>query len=75
MTQEMKIFNYLKEHKTLTNREAMLKLGIGRLPSRVCDMKKSGVNIKKEMRKVMNADGSESCVAFYYLGDEHEDRA
>jgi hypothetical protein len=70
-TQHEKILDYLRDKGELSQREAYF-MGIGRLASRIHDLKKAGYMIITEMREVTNADGSKSTVAFYHLlgGDE-----
>ena len=69
ITQEDKIYSYIKNNGSITNRQATIELGIGRLASRVSDMKKAGIDIRKVMHRVKNSDESHSYVAFYYIGD------
>lgn len=64
MTQTEKIYEYIKTHGSITQREA-LDLGIMRLASRISDMKKADIKIKTEDVKVRNRDGSYSYIARY----------
>ena len=68
-TQHEKILDYLRANGEISQREAYF-MGIGRLASRICDLKKAGYEIITEMREVTNADGSKSHVAFYHLFEE-----
>lgn len=68
-TQHEKIIDYMREVGELSQREAYF-MGVGRLASRIHDLKKAGYNIVTEMREVTNADGSKSHVAFYHLFEE-----
>ena len=77
-TQIKKIENYINAHTWISQREAWL-MGIGRLASRIHDMKekkdekgKHKYHIVTEYRIVRNRDGSQSRVAFYGLGGEEE---
>lgn len=72
-TQHEKIIEYLRQHGELSQREAYF-LGIGRLASRVHDLKKQGYCIITETREVTNADGSKSHVAFYHLLGQEEEK-
>lgn len=67
-SQNEKIYRYLKAHGSITQREA-LYLGCMRLASRINELRKI-VDIKTEMVKVRNQDGSSSMVARYYLEEE-----
>ena len=71
-TQHEKILDYLKNNGEISQREAYF-LGIGRLASRVHDLKAQGLCIITEMREVTNADGSKSHVAFYHLLGENKE--
>ena len=44
-TQCQKILEYIDEHGSITSRDAMMKLNVYRLASRVCDLKKKGYPI------------------------------
>ena len=70
-TQHEKIIDYLRTHKEISQREAYF-MGIGRLASRIFDLKKAGYTITTEMREVTNADGSKSIVGFYHLSEGNE---
>jgi hypothetical protein len=49
MTQCEKIMRHLERYGSITSVEAMSEYGIARLASRINDLKKSGVPIKKRM--------------------------
>lgn len=70
MTQEDKVFNYIKQHGSITQLQALMDIGVMRLASRVCDMKKAGLDISKRMIQVTARDGSKCYVAQYYFGQE-----
>lgn len=65
-TQAEKIYEYMKARGEITQREAFY-MGIQRLASRICDMKKNGIDIETELRIVKNRDGSTSHIAVYKL--------
>lgn len=64
MTQTDKIIHYLNRYGSITQRDA-LNLGVYRLASRINDMRRDGIPIKTDMRKVVNADGTTSTIAVY----------
>lgn len=64
-TQIQKIYHYMLENKGITQREAMMRLGVGRLAARISDMKKRGYKISTEMIKT----DSGSYVARYSLDE------
>lgn len=65
MTQIDKIVNYINEHGSITDRQADRRIGVGRLASRIFDMKQAGYRVKTERIRVRNRDGSFSHIARY----------
>lgn len=59
--------NYLREHKTITQDEAKMHLGIGRLSARIFDLRKDGVNIVTGEVECVNRFGEPSSYAVYYI--------
>ena len=59
------VLNYIREHGSITQIEALSECGVMRLPSRIYDIKRSGVNIKTDMVAVENRHGGKSIVARY----------
>lgn len=70
MTQNDRIMNHLKEHGSITQLEAMNEYGIYRLASRISDLRKEGVKIKKETAKGWNRYGERTAFARYSLIEE-----
>lgn len=56
-TQCDRIIRHLKDHKSISQVEALQEYGIMRLASRMTELKKRGVNIKKEWVHTMNRYG------------------
>ena len=50
-TQNQKILEYLENGKSITNLEALLHLGCGRLASRICELRQQGHNIETRIVK------------------------
>lgn len=67
MTQTERILEHMKIHGSITQREAMEEYGIYRLASRISDLKKSGVEIQRDMVKSKNRYGEVVCFAQYRL--------
>ena len=67
MTQKQRILNYLKEHKSITQLEAINIFWDWRLSAKIYQLKKEGYPIKTEMIKVKRADGSDAYVSKYTL--------
>lgn len=61
---------HLKEKGSITHLEASGEYGICRLASRISELKKMGVKIKKEMVKGKNRHGEETRFARYELLEE-----
>lgn len=53
-TQEQRVLNYIREHGSITQLEALYELGVMRLASRISSLKKQGINIKGENITVLN---------------------
>lgn len=64
------ILDILEGGGTITNREAMFDYGIGRLASRINDLKRQGYPVKSRSKKVPNRLGGTSTVAEYYMDAE-----
>lgn len=69
MTQNDRIMNHLNEHGSITQLEAMTEYGIYRLASRISDLRKEGIKIKRTMVKGKNRYGESTCFAQYRLED------
>ena len=67
MTQNERIMNHLKECGSITQLEAMREYGIYRLASRISDLRKEGIKIKREMVKGKNRYGEKIAFAKYRL--------
>lgn len=70
MTQCEMILQHLQVEGKITAASAMNDYGIARLASRINDLKKSGVRIKKRMIKAKNRFGEPVAFAEYSLEDE-----
>lgn len=69
MNQCERILNYINKFGSINPLEAMSDLGIIRLASRICDLKKDGYNIERTITKAKNRFGE--CVYFctYSIND------
>lgn len=70
LTQCEMILQHLQVEGAITAASAMNDYGIARLASRIGDLKKSGVSIKKRMVKAKNRFGETVCFAEYSLEEE-----
>lgn len=65
-----RIYQYMALHNGITQAEAFLELGVGRLPARISDIKAVGVPISRQMIKVTKKDGTTAWVARYSIARE-----
>lgn len=70
MTQCEMILQHLQVEGSITAAEAMSDYGIMRLASRISDLKKDGVKIRRRMVKAKNRFGEPMAYAEYRLEDE-----
>lgn len=69
MTQCERILRHFQDGNTLTQAEAFLEYGVGRLSSRICDLRRAGYPIKGEFVTQKNRYGK-SCTFVRYSLDE-----
>lgn len=62
-----KVLRYMEQYGKISQRDAY-EMGISRLASRICEIKRDGHLIKTERVKVVNRDQSTSIIAVYSLG-------
>ena len=67
MKQTDKILRHIQDHGGITSLEAMREYGIMRLASRISDLKKSGVPIRREMVSGKNRYGEVTIFARYSI--------
>lgn len=67
MTQSERIMRHLNEYGSITQAEAIQEYGIMRLASRISDLRKDGIEIRREMVKGKNRYGESTCYARYRL--------
>lgn len=66
-TQNERILAYIDEFGSITQLEAQRDLGVMRLASRVCDLRKKGYNIVSERETVKNRWGEDCPIKRYRL--------
>lgn len=64
----------MKKHGSITQLDAFLDIGCWRLASRICDLRKQGYNIKRDMITVKNRDKEDVQVARYSLQDIEKEK-
>jgi hypothetical protein len=65
ITQCEMIEDYINEYGSISALEALRDLGVYRLASRICQMKKGGLKIKSEMVSVATRNGGRTHIAKY----------
>jgi len=70
MKQKDLILKYMNDFGSITDREAVIDLGIGRLASRICDLRKDGYDIISETAKAKNRYGKIVHFARYRINDK-----
>jgi hypothetical protein len=63
----------MNDFGSISPKEAMADLGVMRLASRICDLKKDGVAIIKEMETSKNRYGEPTRYARYRLEDKKDE--
>ena len=66
-TQADRVLQYMEQFGSITQLEALQDLGCMRLASRISDLKKRGIPIKREMVGVKNRFGETCYVSQYSL--------
>lgn len=69
MTQAEQIFMYMKTHGTITTIQASKELDITKLPTRIGEMKRSGIAINTEIVHDVNKHGTPTRYARYSLAE------
>ena len=66
-SQDKRVHEYMKQNGTITSMDAIKKLKITRLAARISDMRRSGVDIRKETVRKVAEDGTVYHFAEYSL--------
>ena len=70
MTQNDRILRHLRDYGSISSMEAVQDYGIMRLASRISDLKKAGIPIRREMVTGKNRYGETASYARYSLIQE-----
>lgn len=70
--QRQRLLAYMQIHDGITQYEALERLSIQRLASRISELKKLGYPVKSKRVTVINKYGEKCRVARYYLEDEKQ---
>ncbi|WP_282091321.1 helix-turn-helix domain-containing protein [Epibacterium ulvae] len=66
-THNAKVLVHLQSGRSITQQEAFRKLGCFRLSARICELRKAGHSIQKQMIEVETSDGTSARVAEYFI--------
>lgn len=67
MSQATDVIDYIREHGSITTKQAMEDLGCYRLSGRIYDIKSFGIHVEREMVEVQNRKGETCRVARYTI--------
>lgn len=67
ITQTERIIRHIQDYGSITPLEAMQEYGIMRLASRMCDIKRAGYTVRREMETTKNRYGESTTYARYFL--------
>lgn len=70
MKQTERVLQYMKDHKTITPKQAMEELGIYRLGARIYDLRQQGHEIKAGWLETQNRYGEKTRVKVYWIAAE-----
>lgn len=70
LTQAQRVLEYMREHGSITQLEALNLLGVMRLASRISNLKKQGYTIESKFVSVTNRYGETCRVKSYSIGGE-----
>ena len=67
MSQATDVIEFIRDHGSITTKQAMEHLGCYRLSGRIYDMRKCGITVEKEMVTVPSHNGKNTRVARYTI--------
>lgn len=67
MTQCERILRYIEETGSITQMDALREFGCMRLASRISDLKKQGIPVKRKIETAKNRYGEPICYARYMI--------
>lgn len=69
-TQCQRVLEFIKKHESITSLQAMHLLGCMRLASRINDLRRMGIPVRKRMASANNMYGEKVYFAEYYIEEE-----
>ena len=67
MSHATEIIEFIRDHGSITTKQAMEELGCYRLSARIYDIRSFGINVQKDMVDVVNRKGEKCRVAKYTI--------
>ena len=67
ISQNGRIIQYFEDFGSITTLDAFLDLGVCRLGSRICELRKQGYAIKDKQECVLNRYGEKCYIKRYYI--------
>ena len=71
-TQENMILDYIKQHGSITNLQAVLDLGVAQCPARIWGLKRRGIKIATRKKQVVDRYNQTKTIVEYYIKEEGE---
>lgn len=68
-SQNQRILEYMREHGSITQLEALTELGVMRLASRISELRRAGYAISSEVVTVKNRYNEKCCIKKYKLSE------
>ena len=68
-SQVQKILDFANQHGSITNYDAVYRLGILSPTRRICDIKALGYTVTKQREDIISADGQKKSVVRYFIGE------
>lgn len=67
--QVQKMLDFAAENGSITNYDAVYRLGILSPTRRICDIKALGYTVTKQREDIISADGEKRSVVRYFIGE------
>lgn len=69
-SQVQKMLDFAAQHGSITNYDAVYRLGILSPTRRICDIKAMGYTVTKQREEIISADGGKKSVVRYFIEGE-----
>lgn len=72
MTQNSLVLDWMREHGSITSRDAVMELGIQRLAARIHELRASGIDIRGRTESGVNRYGKAVTYSRYWIADDEK---